>query len=352
VQETVEHRPHVWVSGKTHGKLYVTLQNLADAAKKSAQNAKRGYKHEHAKHPGDTEADDDVQALSDAAVKEVDEFYVRSFVVGGHVQRAKAYCPKLFTRIRSHFGLSYEAFVRLADVAVDGVWQSGEFFFSSKAHFCYKRISVDERKSVVGMLQEYEKYIHHAHFSLLPHFYGLYTIDGQEFLLTNNVFHCVDTIEIMYDLKGCWFRETPLEERAGRHYIMPIGTVADRAELHDTSEVPVAQYHSRIINDEKLRHLLHSGNEWAKEAAFVLHEVGAMNDRCACARAEIGVYARALVCFSAPFHICACISAHAILTHTSRPIPYLCMHQRLVPLIDSCSSTLPLLRAGVLELCW
>lgn len=280
MKATVETRPHVWVTGKSHGKLHVTLQNLADAAKKSAQRSRRDYKHEHAKHPDDDVEDAETETLGEAAVKEVDRFYVRSFVVGGHVQQAKAYCPKLFTRIRNHFGLSYEAFVRLADLAVEGVWQCGEFFFSSQAHVCYKRISAEERNSIVAMLPAYEKYIHRAHFSLLPQYYGIYSIEGQDFLLTNNVFHCIDTIELLYDLKGCWTRQTPLEDRAGRHYIMPIGTVADRAELHDADEVPVEQYRNSIINDEKLRHLLHSGNEWASEAGLVLHEVGSLHGVC------------------------------------------------------------------------
>ena len=304
MKDTVETRPHVWVTGKTHGKLYITIQNLADAAKKSAQRAKKDYKHEHAKRP-DAEVDEDAESLGDAAAKEVDQFYVRSFVVGGHVQSAKAYCSKLFTRIRQHFGLSYEAFVRLADVAVEGVWQCGEFFFSSKAHVCYKRITSDERKSIIGMLQAYEKYIHRAHFSLLPQFYGMYTVDDQDFLLTNNVFHSVDAIELMYDLKGCWSRQTPLEERAGRHYIMPIGTVGDRAGLHKTSEVPVEHYRNSIINDEKLRHLLHSGNAWASEAGLVLHEVGVF--ACCALHLDGAPVHRLFVSFVRVYIVCVCV---------------------------------------------
>jgi len=102
VQHRVESRAHVWVTAKTHGTLFIRLQNLADGIKKSAQQARN-------ETPG---AMSDEQLHDD--LKNVHKFQVRSFVAGGQVMQVKGFCPKIFCKIRNHFGLSYEAFVRLA----------------------------------------------------------------------------------------------------------------------------------------------------------------------------------------------------------------------------------------------
>ena len=159
VQHTIENRPHVRVTPGTHGALYITLQNLADGVKKSAQLARN-------ETPGD---------MSDEALKEampeVHKFQVRSFVHGGQMQRVTAYCPRVFCRLRNHVGMSYESFVRLANVAVQGLLQSGDFFFSAKALLCYRRITNEERLNIMALLPEYEKHLIAHPFSLLPQWY-------------------------------------------------------------------------------------------------------------------------------------------------------------------------------------
>lgn len=156
VQHTVENRAHVWVTGKTHGALFITLQNLADGIKKSAQQARN-------ETPGGMSPEQFHDNL-----KNVHKLQVRSFVAGGQVMWVKGFCPNIFCKIRNHFGLSYEAFIRLADVAVEGLWQSGDYFFSSKSGICYKRIKAEERKSIIDMLTEYDKHMTLHPFSLIP----------------------------------------------------------------------------------------------------------------------------------------------------------------------------------------
>jgi len=53
-------------------------------------------------------------------------------------------------------------------MAVQGIWQSGDFFFASKSGVCYQRISADERERIIGMLLEYDKHMVAHPFSLLP----------------------------------------------------------------------------------------------------------------------------------------------------------------------------------------
>jgi 1-phosphatidylinositol-4-phosphate 5-kinase len=158
---------------------------------------------------------------------------VRSFIVGGQVQFFKAYAPRLFCKLRNHFGLSYESFVRQANVSVEGMWNCGDFFFSSKSAVCFKRIKSDERKQILEILLEYDKHMAAHPFSLLPQWYGLYQLtqaggETMDFLACNDVFHTIDTIEILYDIKGCWTRQGSMEERVGRLYINPIGNAYDR----------------------------------------------------------------------------------------------------------------------------
>ena len=108
VEHTVENRTNVRVTLQTRGQLFIALQNLGDAVKKSAQLARN-----------ETQGDMTDEMMK-GAMKDVHSFQVRSFVVGGPMQFAKAYCPKVFCRLRSHFGLSYESFVRLVDTFVFG----------------------------------------------------------------------------------------------------------------------------------------------------------------------------------------------------------------------------------------
>ena len=265
VQATVEARTNVWVSAKTHGRLFNVLHNLADGCKKSAKQARM-----------ETRGNMDAEAVEEG-MHEVHKFQVRSFVIGGQVMFVKAFAPTVFCKIRAHFGLSYEAYVRQTDVSVEGLWQSGDFFFSSKANVCYKRIRPEERKVILDLLVAYDKHITATPFTLLPQWYGLYRVEGpgqedMEFLACNNLFHCIDSIERLYDIKGCWDRSGHMERRIGHHYPNPVGCIYDRRSLDPAQPLPHEFTEGRVYNDTMLRHLLHTGGTWARSSALVLHE--------------------------------------------------------------------------------
>jgi hypothetical protein len=262
VKATVESRTNTWVTAKTHGTLFNVLHNLADGSKKSAQLAR-------AETTGNMD-----EAMVSEGLNQVHKFQVRSFVIGGQVMFFKAYAPKVFCKIRQHFGLAYEAYVRQSDVSVEGLWQSGDFFFSSKAKVCYKRIQAEERKMILGILREYDKYIASQPFTLLPQWYGLYRVEApgvetMEFVACNNLFHCIDSIELVYDIKGCAERSGHIEQRLGRHYPNPVGCVYDRRTLAPGQALSHEAIQGRVINDMELKRILHSG---AKSSLLVLHE--------------------------------------------------------------------------------
>ena len=215
VQRTVETRPHARITSKSDGRLFITLQNLADTVKKSAKIAREQTQ-------GGMAVDDLKEAM-----KEVHTFQVRSFAVGGQVQFVKAFAPKIFAKLRNHFGMSYEAYTRLANLVVEGIWRSGDFFFSSKAPVCYRRISDGEHKTIMELLLEYDRHLLAHPYTLMPHWYGLYSIDGLHFVACNNVFHTIDSIEVLYDLRGP-APPAKLQDHAGSQYLVPIGTTVDR----------------------------------------------------------------------------------------------------------------------------
>jgi hypothetical protein len=270
VEYTVENRTNVRVTLQTRGQLFIALQNLGDAVKKSAQLARN-----------ETQGEMTDEMMKDA-MKDVHSFQVRSFVVGGPMQFAKAYCPKVFCRLRSHFGLSYEAFVRLVDTFVvgdggrgserrGGILNSGDFFFSSKAQICYKLVNKQERKTILDMLFDYEKHMRDHPFSLLPQYYGLYRLeqaDGTalEFVVHNNIFHTVDTIQCLYDIKGCRARKTGIPQRIGHVYLNPVGSAEDRGRLGAREDVPLDTFANRFLNDTNL----HKIEFW--KGALVLHK--------------------------------------------------------------------------------
>ena len=104
-------------------------------------------------------------------------------------------------------------------------------------------IRPEERKAVLDLLIEYDKHITVNPFTLLPQWYGLYRVEapGQEdmeFLACNNVFHCIDSIELLYDIKGCWDRSGHMERRIGHHYPNPVGCIYDRRSLDPAQPLP------------------------------------------------------------------------------------------------------------------
>ena len=289
VKATVDARTNTWVTSKTHGHLFNVLHNLADGSKKSAQLAR-----------AETTGNMDEAMVSDG-LNQVYKFQVRSFVIGGQVMFFKAYAPKVFCKIRQHFGLTYEAYVRQSDVSVEGLWQSGDFFFSSKAKVCYKRIQAEERKMILGILSEYDKYIASQPYTLLPQWYGLYRVEApgletMEFVACNNLFHSIDSIELVYDIKGCAERSGNIERRLGRHYPNPVGCVYDRRTLPPGQALSYEGIRGRVINDEELNRIVHSHD--SKSSLLVLHEEQ-RNELCEIVRHDT-LWLAAQVSFGSP----------------------------------------------------
>eukprot|EP01130_Rhizamoeba_saxonica_P018761 TRINITY_DN9516_c0_g1_i2.p1 TRINITY_DN9516_c0_g1~~TRINITY_DN9516_c0_g1_i2.p1 ORF type:complete len:518 (+),score=124.39 TRINITY_DN9516_c0_g1_i2:236-1789(+) len=125
----------------------------------------------------------------------------------------KDFAPKVFHKIRSHFGIDSEDFLSSFEyenlVAKFGEGKSGAFFiFTKDRQYILKTASGDERDFLLQMLPSYYQHIHKYPDTLLPRFYGVYSMKHEgiggviRFVIMNNLFASPYKPVETYDLKG------------------------------------------------------------------------------------------------------------------------------------------------------
>lgn len=125
----------------------------------------------------------------------------------------KDFAPKVFAQIRAHFGITDEAYLSAFQSAnikpSKGEGKSGAFFIFTKCkQFILKTATMEERDFLWQMLPEYWNYLLKNPDTLLPRYYGVYSMKHEgpggvtRFLVMNNLFNTpYEPVEI-YDLKG------------------------------------------------------------------------------------------------------------------------------------------------------
>lgn len=229
VERAVVGRGYTAITGQTHGTFAQLLPNLAEGVKKSAQKARMETKSDPEK----------------GEIKEVHSIQTRSFHSGGSVFFVKAFAPRLFCRIRNHFGLSYESFSRCLEQDHGGYMQCGDFYFTTRTHLVFRKIDDDDMSLILSVLENYSAYVAKNPYSLLPHWYGIFSattagLGSHLFLVTNNVLHTVDSIDFLFDLKGSTFRHSRKKARGGKQFVLPkklhpktkeVGRIPPRCQL-------------------------------------------------------------------------------------------------------------------------
>eukprot|EP01125_Pyxidicula_operculata_P012927 TRINITY_DN4256_c0_g1_i4.p1 TRINITY_DN4256_c0_g1~~TRINITY_DN4256_c0_g1_i4.p1 ORF type:complete len:469 (-),score=119.42 TRINITY_DN4256_c0_g1_i4:124-1530(-) len=133
--------------------------------------------------------------------------------VGSDFLKFKHFAPKVFSKIRSHFGISGEQYLRSFSlenlIAVKGEGKSGAFFiFTKDKQFVLKTTTGEERDFLLYLLPLYWQHLQKHPNSLLPRFYGVYSFKHKgiggvtRFVIMNNVFNTPLELEEKYDLKG------------------------------------------------------------------------------------------------------------------------------------------------------
>jgi len=125
----------------------------------------------------------------------------------------KDFAPKVFYQIRKHFGVSGVDYLRsfsLENVtSIKGEGKSGAFFiFTKDKQFILKTATEEERDFLWRVLPYYWQYMRRNPNSLLPRFYGVYSMKHEgiggvtRFVIMNNIFNTpYDPVE-KFDLKG------------------------------------------------------------------------------------------------------------------------------------------------------
>jgi len=125
----------------------------------------------------------------------------------------KDFAPKVFYQIRKHFGVSGSDYLRsfsLENVtSIKGEGKSGAFFiFTKDKQFILKTATAEERDFLWRVLPYYWQYMRRNPNSLLPRFYGVYSMKHEgiggvtRFVIMNNIFNTpYDPVE-KFDLKG------------------------------------------------------------------------------------------------------------------------------------------------------
>jgi 1-phosphatidylinositol-4-phosphate 5-kinase len=125
----------------------------------------------------------------------------------------KDFAPKVFSKIRAHFGISDKQYLNSFQYdnikAIKGEGKSGAFFiFTKDKQFILKTATEEERNFLWQILPHYWRYISKNPDTLLPRFYGVYSMKHEgpggvtRFIIMNNLFNTpYEPVEI-YDLKG------------------------------------------------------------------------------------------------------------------------------------------------------
>jgi len=126
----------------------------------------------------------------------------------------KDFAPKVFAQIRNFFGVSHtellKSFKTLENLkAIKGEGKSGAFFiFTKDRQFILKTALKEERDFLWQILPDYLKHIRENPDTLLPRFYGVYSMKHEgiggviRFVIMQNIFSSPLQPTEIYDLKG------------------------------------------------------------------------------------------------------------------------------------------------------
>jgi 1-phosphatidylinositol-4-phosphate 5-kinase len=125
----------------------------------------------------------------------------------------KDFAPKVFQQIRQHWGIDNSELLMSFGYdnldAIRGEGKSGAFFiFTRDKRFILKTATGPERDFLWEMLPYYFLYIRKNPNTLLPRFYGVYSMKHEgiggmvRFVVMNNVFATPSPLNEIYDLKG------------------------------------------------------------------------------------------------------------------------------------------------------
>eukprot|EP01103_Thecamoeba_quadrilineata_P000489 TRINITY_DN10421_c0_g1_i1.p1 TRINITY_DN10421_c0_g1~~TRINITY_DN10421_c0_g1_i1.p1 ORF type:complete len:740 (+),score=85.71 TRINITY_DN10421_c0_g1_i1:162-2222(+) len=132
----------------------------------------------------------------------------------------KDYGPLVFHKIRILYNISIndyldslnpEKFFSQNTLQKFSDGRSGSFFcFTPDKKFLLKTLTRSESRTLFHLLKHYYPYLEQNRASLLPRFYGLYSItqnfDRIYFVVTANALYTSSPIHSCYDLKGSWVR--------------------------------------------------------------------------------------------------------------------------------------------------
>lgn len=123
----------------------------------------------------------------------------------------KYYAPKIFARLRAHFGIEhasfYESICNNTFVEFVSNSKSGAFFFFSQdGRYMIKTIEQGECKCLRQMLPKYYDHCKKSPLTLLCRFYGLFRLRCNKrthyFIIMESVFYTPKYIHLILDLKG------------------------------------------------------------------------------------------------------------------------------------------------------
>eukprot|EP00128_Syssomonas_multiformis_P006312 Colp12_sorted_trinity150504_noHs@22934 len=122
------------------------------------------------------------------------------------------HAPQAFRHIRAHFGVTDDVFrvsLQLLKDSGKSQGKSGQrFYLSTDRKLVLKTLSKSEARFLLQLLPDYVIYCNKQPYTLLPHFYGMYTIRAAEekndvfIVAMNNVFDSPLQVQERYDLKG------------------------------------------------------------------------------------------------------------------------------------------------------
>eukprot|EP01103_Thecamoeba_quadrilineata_P000110 TRINITY_DN1008_c0_g1_i1.p1 TRINITY_DN1008_c0_g1~~TRINITY_DN1008_c0_g1_i1.p1 ORF type:complete len:583 (-),score=57.35 TRINITY_DN1008_c0_g1_i1:282-2030(-) len=175
-----------------------------------------------------------------------------------HTYKMKDFRPLIFHRLRllnnttmsSYLSsLSPETFFREKSQQKFSDGRSGSFFcFTSDKKLIIKTIPLGEVQQVLAILPRYHEYLEKHPNSLLPRFYGLYSIDVNYetiyFLVSVNAFSSPLQIHRKFDLKGSWVnREVGASYNEDPEKVMGMDVDFKKSEYR----VRVADHHQKVL---------------------------------------------------------------------------------------------------------
>jgi 1-phosphatidylinositol-4-phosphate 5-kinase len=132
---------------------------------------------------------------------------------GRNLLKFKDFAPKVFYQMRQGWGVSEDDYLKSFEFdnlkAVRGEGKSGAFFiFTKDRQFVLKTATGEERDFLWQILPYYYQYMRRNPNSLLPRFYGVYSMKHEgiggmiRFVVMNNIFNTPYSPVEKYDLKG------------------------------------------------------------------------------------------------------------------------------------------------------